>query len=95
MIELLYKLLVCHFIGDYVIQIDYIAKTKGDNLWHMIVHCFLYTVPFAMLLGINQQLGAILVSHFVVDSFKARWKIINYPTDQIAHIALLAVVYIL
>ena len=95
MIELLYKLLVCHFIGDYVLQLDFIAKTKGDNLWHMIVHCFLYTVPFAMLFGINQQLGVILASHYVVDVLKARGKIINYPTDQIAHIALLAVVYLL
>ena len=95
MIELSYKLLVCHFVGDYVLQIDYIAKTKGDNLWHMIAHCFLYTFPFAMLFGVNLQLGVILASHFVVDTLKARWKIINYPIDQIAHIALLAVVYIL
>ena len=35
----LYKILACHMVGDYVFQIDYIAKTKGDNWWHLLSHC--------------------------------------------------------
>ena len=91
MIELIYKLIVCHFIGDYVLQIDYIARTKGDNWWHLIVHCFLYTVPFAILFGVDWRLGVILGLHIVVDSLKARLKRIGYVTDQVIHLTTLSV----
>lgn len=29
--EMIYKLIICHFAGDYVLQCDFIAKTKGDK----------------------------------------------------------------
>ena len=91
MIELLYKLIVCHFIGDYVLQNDFIAQTKGKNWWHLIAHCFLYTVPFAILFGIDWRLGVILGLHIVVDTLKARLKRIGYAVDQIIHIATLGI----
>lgn len=46
MIEIIYKLIICHLIGDYVLQNDFIAKTKGENWYHLLVHCLLYSVPF-------------------------------------------------
>lgn len=91
MIELLYKLIVCHFIGDYVLQIDFIAQTKGKNWWHLMAHCFLYTVPFSILFGIDWRLGVILGLHFIVDTMKARLKRIGYAADQIIHVATLGV----
>ena len=87
MIELLYKLIVCHFIGDYVLQIDFIAQTKGKNWWHLIAHCVLYTVPFAVLFGIDWRIAVLLGLHIIVDALKARWKRIGYVTDQVIHIA--------
>ena len=91
MIELLYKLIACHFVGDYALQIDFIAKSKGSNLWHMIAHCVLYTVPFAIVFGTDWRIDVILAMHFIVDSFKARWHKIGYASDQILHLATLAI----
>ena len=54
--ELLYKLIVCHFLGDYVLQVDFLAKTKGSNWWHLIAHCFLYTLPFYVAFGFDWRL---------------------------------------
>ena len=30
--ETLFKLVMCHLVGDYVLQIDFIAKTKSQLL---------------------------------------------------------------
>ena len=90
-LKLFYQLLVCHFIGDYVLQNDFIAKTKGENWWHLIAHCFLYTVPFALLFGVDGRLILLLISHFVIDAQKARWKMISYIADQLYHILILLI----
>lgn len=37
--ETLFKLVMCHLVGDYVLQIDFIAKTKGENWYHLLVYC--------------------------------------------------------
>lgn len=89
MITLIIKLIMCHFIGDYVLQSDYIATTKGENWYHLIVHCALYTIPFAFALGIHTALIAIFVSHIIIDALKARWHKINYVTDQLLHYGVL------
>lgn len=93
MIKLI-TLILCHLLGDYVLQIDYIAKSKGTNLYHLFVHCALYCVPFTIVFGIDYRLGIVFVSHIVVDVLKARYKKINYTTDQILHYLML-MVYIL
>lgn len=85
------KLIFCHLIGDYVLQIDFIAKSKGINLYHMFVHCMLYCVPFAYLYGIDWRLCVIFISHIVVDLLKARYKKISYMQDQVLHYIMLAI----
>ena len=91
MIETLYKLIVCHFVGDYVLQSDFLAKSKGSNLWHMIAHCFLYTAPFAVVFGIDWRLALVLTTHIIVDNLKARWHKIGYTADQMSHLGTLAI----
>lgn len=86
--------LMCHMIGDYVLQIDYIAKTKGKMWYHMFVHCVLYCVPFAVVFGMTWQLGFIFVAHLIVDPLKARWNKTNYFVDQCAHLACVIVYWI-
>lgn len=85
MAELIYKLLFCHLIGDYVLQIDYIAKTKGENIYHLLVHCFLYAVPFYIAFGYDVRISIIVTTHIIIDMLKARYKVINYVTDQVLH----------
>ena len=85
MMELLLKLVFCHLIGDYVLQSDFLATTKGENWYHLIVHCVLYSLPFYLVFGLTWQLAFIFAMHVVVDALKARYKKINYVGDQILH----------
>lgn len=78
-------LIFCHLVGDYVLQNDFIAKTKGGNWYHLIVHCVLYCLPFFVLFGLTWQLSFIFIMHMIIDSLKARYNKINYVTDQLLH----------
>lgn len=85
MIKLIITLIFCHLIGDYVLQTDFIAKTKGTNWYHLIVHCMLYCLPFFVIYGLTWQLLFIFIAHMVIDPIKARYNKINYITDQLLH----------
>lgn len=78
-------LILCHLVGDYVLQCDFIAKTKGYNFYHLFVHCALYCLPFVLLYGIDWKIGVLFVSHIIIDVLKARFNKISYIIDQILH----------
>ena len=88
MINIIIQLILCHLIGDYVLQLDFIAKTKGENWYHLFVHCALYCVPFYIAFGITWQLVLVFVAHIIIDALKARYKKISYVTDQVLHYAI-------
>lgn len=85
MLELLFKLLLYHLVGDYVLQIDFIAKSKGTNIYHLLVHCLLYSLPFYVVFGFVWQLIPLILLHIVIDLLKARYKLIPYWLDQVLH----------
>ena len=85
-------LIVCHLIGDYVLQTDFLAKTKCDNLYHLIAHCVLYCVPFAYLFGIDWRVGALFITHVLVDWWKCRGTV-GYAEDQFMHYLTMIVIY--
>ncbi len=85
MFERIIALVLCHLLGDYVLQIDMIAKTKGESWYHLFVHSALYLFPFILFFGYDWRLAVIFSTHFVVDALKARYKLISYTTDQLAH----------
>jgi hypothetical protein len=84
-IELFLKLVFCHLVGDYVLQSDFIVKTKGENWYHLFVHCVLYCLPFYIVFGFTWQLLGIFLTHIIIDASKARYKAIDYTTDQVLH----------
>ena len=84
-IVLISKLIMCHMFGDYVLQCDFIAQTKGSNWYHLIVHCILYCVPFAVVFGFTWQLYVVLLAHLIIDPLKARYGKITYTQDQVLH----------
>ena len=90
-------LLMCHLLGDYVLQIDYIAQTKKINPYHLFVHCVLYVVPFVFLYKDipNGYLIYIYLffTHFVIDASKCDEKI-DYKTDQILHYGVLFILWL-
>lgn len=87
----LLNLIFCHLFGEYVLQLDVIANTKGKNWYHLLVHCFLYCLPFYVLYGLDYRLYVLLLTHIVIDSLKARYNKINYVTDQVLHYLILLI----
>lgn len=85
MIEQIVKMVLCHLVGDYVLQIDFIAQTKGKNWYHLFVHCALYVVPFYIVFGFDYRLLVLFITHLIIDSLKARWNGIEYWEDQVSH----------
>ena len=79
------NLIMCHLVGDYVLQIDFIAKSKGSNFYHLLVHCVLYCLPFYIAFGLVWQLIPLLVLHIIIDLLKAKYKLIPYWLDQLLH----------
>lgn len=85
MAKTLFILVICHLIGDYFLQSDFIAKTKGQNWYHLFVHCILYVVPFYIAFGLDLRLVIIFISHVIIDALKARYHAISYLGDQVIH----------
>ena len=85
MLETLFLIGICHLIGDYVLQIDFIAKTKGENWYHLFVHSCLYLVPFFFVFGCDWRLLVLFATHMIIDPLKARWNKISYFCDQCLH----------
>ena len=91
--QTIWNIMFCHLVGDYVLQIDFIAKTKGSNWYHLLVHCLLYCLPFYLCFGHDVRLYILLMTHIVIDSAKARYKKIGYATDQLLHYIVAFVLY--
>jgi hypothetical protein len=85
MLNIAITLVLCHLLGDYVLQTDFLAKTKGENWYHLFAHCALYCLPFFICFGVDWRLAVIFGIHIVVDAFKARYKKIGYAADQALH----------
>ena len=90
MIQKVFLIILCHAVGDYLFQIDFLAKTKGSNWYHLFLHCVLYAVPFYLTFGRCWQLALITILHFPIDALKARWGKITYWQDQVMHYILAA-----
>lgn len=61
--------LLCHFVGDYILQSDWMAMNKNKSTLHCLVHCLLYTSCFLLLTFSWKALLFIFVTHFIVDRF--------------------------
>lgn len=95
MLNTLFLIIICHLIGDYVLQSDFIATTKGSNWYHLFVHCALYVVPFYIFFGLDWRIGILFVVHIVVDPLKARWNKTTYFQDQVIHYVTALILYLL
>lgn len=66
--------LVCHAIGDYVLQSNWMAQSKTSKNSAALAHVVMYTVPFLALTTSWKQLAFIAATHFVID----RWRLARY-----------------
>jgi hypothetical protein len=82
--------LACHFVGDFAFQSTWMSVEKGKSWEVNFYHCATYTATFLLFVRPLPTLAAIAVllgTHFVVDTLKARYKVIGpIWVDQLLHI---------
>jgi hypothetical protein len=62
--------LIAHFVGDYIIQNQWMADEKTSRWLPALIHGFTYTIPF---LFTTQSIAALLVialTHAVIDRYR-------------------------
>lgn len=59
-----------HFIGDYLIQTDWMAQLKTKRWAPAIVHGVTYGVPFVFVTMSPIALAVIIVTHIVIDHYR-------------------------
>lgn len=63
-------LILCHFIGDYFLQSDWMATKKGTSLWVAAYHALWYTIPFLFITQSWLPLLTIWGTHAIIDRYK-------------------------
>jgi hypothetical protein len=66
--------LLCHAIGDYVLQSDWMASEKTKRSVAALAHVLTYALPFLWLRPSLPALAVIVGTHFVID----RWRLARY-----------------
>ena len=83
--ETLIWIIICHCLGDYFFQTEYLALNKGKNNYFLFVHCVTYCVSFILKFGLSWKIYLIFIIHFFTDLLKAKYDYISLETDQIIH----------
>lgn len=72
--------LLCHLVGDYFLQSDWMALNKTKRTLPCVLHVLLYTVPFAGMMAAGLlpwkpwALAVICGTHFLIDrTYPARY----------------------
>lgn len=75
--------LLCHMIGDYILQTDYMAQSKTKQSLAAALHAGSYTLPFLFLTQSPMALAFIAITHFLIDRFRLA-KYICWAKNQVA-----------
>lgn len=59
-----------HFIGDYLLQSDWMANEKTKSSYAAAAHAATYTLPFLLLKPTWKQAALIAGTHFLIDRFR-------------------------
>lgn len=102
-IDLLLRVLVAHFLSDFIFQPTKWAKCKDDNgfkSWHLYIHIVITTATLFVVLWDFKLWGVILkisLLHFIIDSVKSFVKkttIWVFITDQILHLLVIVSIWL-
>lgn len=63
-------MILCHLVGDYVIQTDHMAQEKTKSLAVAFWHAATYTLPFLLVTQSPITLGIICVTHALIDRYR-------------------------
>ncbi|HLI07370.1 MAG TPA: DUF3307 domain-containing protein [Ktedonobacteraceae bacterium] len=80
--------LACHFVGDFAFQSTWMSVEKGKSWEINLYHCATYTAVFILFAHPSLlAIALLLVTHYVIDTLKARYKLITHIwVDQLLHI---------
>ena len=97
----LWFLLVCaHFVCDYPLQGDFVAKFKFlhidgkyNPIWYhcLTAHCFIHALGVYLITWSVKLAVFMLITHFVIDLLKCLNKI-NFNQDQALHLSVIAII---
>ena len=62
--------LLCHAIGDYLLQSDYMALRKTTSKWVALFHAVVYGLPFLWLGPSLAGWLVIVLTHAVIDHYR-------------------------
>ncbi|MCB9002453.1 MAG: DUF3307 domain-containing protein [Bacteroidales bacterium] len=102
-VDLLLKILVAHFLSDFILQPTKWATEKnkhGFKSWHLYIHVLITAATLFIFLW-NFKLWSLVliisVLHFIIDlikSFLQRTNILIFVTDQIFHLLIIITVWL-
>lgn len=61
---------IFHFVGDYLLQNDWMAQNKTKQSLAAAIHATIYSALFLLLTDDLWQWLIILISHFLIDRFR-------------------------
>lgn len=103
-VDLLLRILVAHFVSDFIFQPTKLAKGKDNNglkSWHLYIHIAITVVTlFIFLCDLNLWNLILIVSlfHFLIDLTKSAIKKSNiwvFIADQILHLAVIVTAWLI
>lgn len=62
--------LLCHLVGDYVLQNHWMATNKVREWFPALVHALLYSLPFLLLTDSHAAMAIIFGTHLLIDRFR-------------------------
>lgn len=95
-----------HYLGDYPLQGNYLAVTKGKNLYNLFVHSFIYSFTVSLVFFVSggwslSKFFVLLISHIIIDFVKANAKseehreTLHLYIDQLMHIVIMLLLMII
>jgi len=93
-----------HFIADFILQSDYVAKNKSKSNLVLLQHVLIYGILFYFFGAVYALINTIL--HFITDWFSSRatsklwaegkvhWFFVVIGLDQAIHLTCLFVTYV-
>lgn len=106
MMLLFLKLLLCHILGDFVLQTKRLVQQRSQDLRYLLLHIAIHAALLALVFCTSldlygQALIFVVCSHLAIDSMKIWWerKYPFHPTrlfvlDQLLHVGVLVAVVV-